>query len=401
MPERINLTDTNIADIQPGKDRRVIYDAKLPGFCVRVEPSGRKTFYFTYSIRRRVRKYKIGPVGMTTTAARVMVKKLLWEVADGRNPQAERKAQRSSGITFAQLQKQYVEEKAKKENKSWAQANSLMIAYVLKHWGDLKATEITRTHVRALVGQISAKRPILANSVKAAISAIFTFAVDQEIVDKNPCKGIAENKTSSRKRVLSETEIALFWEGCDLVNPVRAAALKTILFTGQRPGEVSHMRHEHIMDGWWTMPGDPVPELGWPGTKNGESHKVWLSAKVQELISAANNSGFVFASERGNHVRDLNAAMRKISKTKGLVPEVHPHDLRRTAGTLITGRGHGREAMDRMLNHHKKSTGDVYDHAIYDAPNKIVWEDLTTAVANAVEGEQQSNVVAGDFRKVK
>ena len=34
------------------------------------------------------------------------------------------------------------------------------------------------------------------------------------------------------------------------------------------------MRREYIEDGWWTLPGAPVPALRWPGTKNGETHRV-------------------------------------------------------------------------------------------------------------------------------
>ena len=30
----------------------------------------------------------------------------------------------------------------------------------------------------------------------------------------------------------------------------------------------------YIKDGWWEMPGEPVPSLGWPGTKNAQGHWV-------------------------------------------------------------------------------------------------------------------------------
>ena len=38
-------------------------------------------------------------------------------------------------------------------------------------------------------------------------------------------------------------------------------ALKLILLTGQRPGEVAAMQREHIVDGWWQMPGKPQGRL--------------------------------------------------------------------------------------------------------------------------------------------
>ena len=71
-----------------------------------------------------------------------------------------------------------------------------------------------------------------------------------------------------------------------------------ILLTGQRPGEVTHMRREHIEDGWWTLPGAPVPALGWPGTKNGETHRVWLPAR-RKNYSPSWTVRIVFAGPRG------------------------------------------------------------------------------------------------------
>jgi len=47
----------------------------------------------------------------------------------------------------------------------------------------------------------------------------------------------------------------------DKVHPVKATALQVVLLVGQRPGEVAHMRYEHMRDGWWEMPGEVVPNL--------------------------------------------------------------------------------------------------------------------------------------------
>jgi integrase len=87
-------------------------------------------------------------------------------------------------------------------------------------------------------------------------------------VDRNP--------TKDRERVLSNAEVALLWPKLD-------PALKLILLTGQRPGEVSAMQRDHItIDGFWRMPGEPVGK--WPGTKNGRDHRVWLSEAAQMLV---------------------------------------------------------------------------------------------------------------------
>jgi len=278
----------------------------------------------------------------------------------------------------------------------------LIKRHVLPRWANLTAKEIGRADVKRLVGRISADRPILANSVRAAISAVFTFGVKEEVLSINPCKGVDDNPTTDRDRVLSDAEVVQFWNACEHdVDPVRSAALRTILLTGQRPGEISHMRREHIKGQWWEMPGRPVPELKWPGTKNGGSHRVFLTDNVLELIGEDNNAGFVFASSRGNAVNGLDIAMRQISRLCAFATAATPHDLRRTMGSTITARGHRREAMDRILNHRKKSVTDVYDRHDYAKADQKIMEDISAHLMRLIEGAPDDNVIAAQFRRGK
>src|SRR5258705_13415760 len=108
MGERRNLTDANVAELEVRAKKYEERDAKLPGLCVRVEVSGKKTFYFVYSISDRVRWFRIGPAAMGATEARTEAKKLIGDVARGGDPQAEKRAKRG-GLTFEQLQKRYEE----------------------------------------------------------------------------------------------------------------------------------------------------------------------------------------------------------------------------------------------------------------------------------------------------
>jgi integrase len=353
-----------------------------------------------YSFGRKPRWYRIGPAAMGAALAKIRAKVLTGEVALGKDPQAEKMAKNRDrgGLTFEQLHERYVEEWAKKRNKSWAQADKLIRTNVLKNWGERRAAEITRADVKQLFGSISTDRPVLANQVKHAVSAVFKFAIDEEVVAVNPCKGVKDNPTSTRERTLADVEVQLFFAALAGVDPLRAAALKVVLLTGQRPGEVCHMRREHVKGRWWEMPGKPVSDLSWPGTKNKQDHRVWLSAPVMELIGTG-TAGFVFASERGRRVDNLDAAMREISTAKNLNPAVTPHDLRRTLGTTITARGHGRDAMDRILNHRKKAVTDVYDRHDYAKADEAIMEDVAAAIMRLAEGRQEDNVA--EFRKAK
>src|SRR5262249_15510966 len=153
-----------------------------------------------------------------------------------------------------------------------------------------------------------------------------------------PCRGVDRNATRSRERILSDSEIPLFWREFDDAGLICGSALKTILLCGQRPGEIAHMRREHIVDGWWEMPGEPVPALGWPGLKNKQSHRVWLPRAVRDIVAELGDgtaTGFVFAGPRGRAIGGLDAAMREVCARLRVNQKVTPHDLRRTFSTRV------------------------------------------------------------------
>jgi len=373
-PNRRNLTELFVRKVTADTTPINVWDEKERGLVLRVHPTGRRAFKVVYSRRGRPRWYHLGDVGLAD--ARRMAIRIKLAVAEGKDPAAERKAERGAG-TFAELAERYVEQYAKRKNKSWRQADALVRKHLLPRWSKLDARSITRSDVRAVVGRVQA--PVVANQVKAAASAIFTWAVKQEVVTANPCAGIDDNETRSRDRVLSDSEVPRFWSAFDDAGLIRSSALKVILLTGQRPGEVAHMRFEHIKDGWWEMPGAQDKKLGWPGTKNGESHRIWLPEVARPIIAdVGGDTGFVFGGRRP--VTGLDGAMREICTELRVNEKATPHDLRRTHGTMITRLGFGRDAMNRIQNHREGGITDVYDRHRYEVENQKVMEAVAAHV---------------------
>jgi integrase len=370
-----------------------VWDTKERGLVLKVQPapSTRRSYYFVYSTRHCKRWYFIGTVPLAD--ARRIVTKLKVLVAEGRDPAAERRSDRAAG-TFAELAERYVSEHARRKNKSWAQADALVKKYLLPRWARLPVKSITRADVRAAVGAI--KAPVLQNQVLACASALFSWAVKQEVVVINPCRGVERNATRSRERVLSDAEIPQFWSAFGELG-LRGMALKTLLITGQRPGELARMRHEHIADGWWTLPGAADPSCGWLGTKNGATHRVWLPEPVQKVVFQKLPSGYVFATSRGNAVGKLDDAMQVICKRLG-AERCTPHDLRRTHGSTITKLGFGRDAMNRIQNHREGGIADVYDRHRYEAENRKVMEAVADHLLRLAEGRGgEDKVIRGRF----
>jgi len=209
----------------------------------------------------------------------------------------------------------------------------------------------------------------------------------------NPCTLVERNPVKSRERVLADSEVQKFWNAFDSVGLVQSMALKMILLTGQRPGEISHMHRAHIVDGWWMLPGKPDPVTGWPGTKNSNSHRVWLSKPALALLrEIGEGTGLVFAGSRGHHVGKLPEAMRSICKELE-VERATPHDLRRTFSTTVTALGFGVDGMNRVTNHVDGGIASVYDRHAYGEENKRIWEAVAAHIMSLVDGKKSDNVV--------
>ena len=178
---------------------------------------------------------------------------------------------------------------------------------------------------------IRIEAPIVANQVLASASAIFSWgsAGDHR---RQPVQGGGPQPDQGPRARPVDAEVELLWPRLD-------AGLKLILLTGQRPGEVAAMKREHIVEGWWQMPGKP--KARGRGRRTAGTTGSALSEPALALIES---------TSRRRAAPRSGACMRKIVAELGIEPAT-PHDLRRTCLTMITRLGFGRDAMDRVANH--------------------------------------------------
>jgi hypothetical protein len=133
----------------------VYWDTIQRGLALSVQPSGHRAWKCVYTIRGRgARWYSIGNArGITLSDARKLASKILYQVAEGKDPHADRLALRGRG-SFEQVAKRYLEEHARKRNKSWRQADALVTRYLLPRWAKLDIGSIRRTDVKAAMAAI-------------------------------------------------------------------------------------------------------------------------------------------------------------------------------------------------------------------------------------------------------
>ena len=306
---RRKLTDLFVTSRKGGTRDELIWDVRQPGLALSVRTTGKKAWKVVYRFHGRPRWLHLGDIRSIGLAdARRHAAKTVLDVLDGKDPVAQLQAARNQAPlpNWRPTTSSCTRDGTTRAGRHREAGRALSAAPLGQD-----QSQRHHPHRRSRRDGRMSEAPITANQVLASASAIFSWAVKQEIVAVNPCHGVDRNPTSDRERVLSDAEVATLWPRLD-------PALKLLLLTGQRPGEVAAMQAAHIVDGFWQMPGKPLGD--WPGTKNGRDHRVALSKPALELIES--------------HLRKRSSQMSSL-RLKKLVAEfalekVTPHDLRRT-----------------------------------------------------------------------
>jgi hypothetical protein len=125
VKHKVRLRELSVKKARARAKAYIIWDVTQRGLGLKVQPTGAKAWKCVYSRRGRPRWLHLGAADVIGLAdARVMAAEAMLAVAKGKDPAAEKKAERIGG-TFGDLAARYVERHAKKHNKSWKQAAAL------------------------------------------------------------------------------------------------------------------------------------------------------------------------------------------------------------------------------------------------------------------------------------
>lgn len=377
------FTDLYIRKLQLQKTRYEVREGD--GFAIRISSNGVKTWVFIYKLQGRKRRMTLGNYpGMTLSNARSAFREARNLLEQGKDPIEVKRREREEQLlrdearrreleapTIARLVDEYLEKWAKPRKRSWKEDQRILEKDIIPAWGKRKAKDITRRDIITLLDRLVDRgAPIQANRTLACVRKMFNFAVSRDIVPVSPCAQItAPSAENRRDRVLSAGEIRLFWQKLDAAPMAMATrlALKLILVTGQRKGEVinAEWSEVNINSGWWTIPGEK--------SKNTLTHRVPLSPLAIELLeeaqTLAGDSRWVFPGRTiENPIRgdSVNEALARSLPCLGIENSFVPHDLRRTMASHLTGMGISRLVVSKLLNHVETGITAVYDRHSYD-----------------------------------
>jgi len=409
------FTDRYIRNLKPEDKVKDIREKR--GFGVRVKLDGVKVFFYRYTspvtgARRFLTLGEYCP-SFSLEDARREYNKAYDAVKAGNDPlEAKHQGQeeRRKAHTVKDLCEEYIERHAKRFKRSWMEDDRILNREVIPAWGKRKAADIVKRDViQMLESIIDRGAPGMANNSFQVIRKMFNFAVERDILPFSPCTGIKlPAPKKSRDRTLNESEIKAFWnslDGCAMSTEIKQA-LKLILVTAQRPGEVIGLHTSEIDGVWWNIPAERA--------KNGKAHRVYLTGLAREIIEQAialvrlvreipaeeDYSGYIFPCPHRIKEQAIDrhamaiATMRNLAfpltdnKGKPLfttngkpatenrlgIEHFTPHDLRRTAATFMAESGEMDEVIDAILNHAKQGVIKVYNQYRYDREKQMALE---------------------------
>jgi integrase len=409
------LTDSYCKAVAPPVEGRLdVADLRCAGLSFRVTPNGARSWTFrfrdpTTGASSRATIGNFPDVGLADARARA--NQMRATVAAGNNPIDAKRAKRATANqrSFVTIAERYMTEHSRRKKKSWGDDERNLRLHLLPQWKTRQIDQIRRADVIELVeGLVQNGTHFLANHVHALISSIFSFAVDADLVEANPCarlrkRGIEQAST----RVLSDPEIRLFWSNV-IFSPVSRAvglALRLQLLTGTRPGEIVKLHCDELDSlekpdkASWTLPASR--------TKNSREHFIPLSIEAVEIIKEARglNSGqYLFPSPRGDAAvasHALAVAMRRLGESQSLNGAASdtwranlptPHDLRRTFATRLSELGVPKEDRDACLNHTPQGVGSRHYDRYQRAREKraafnLFAQSISTLLSNGARYE--------------
>ncbi len=350
-----------------------LWDDDLAGFGVRIYPTGRKSFLVTYRVKGRQRFQTVGKVGeLTLQQARKIAMEILVEVRHGHDPSGERQA-RSKAPTMADLATRFMVEHAhvKKKPSSAKTDDSMWKLYVLPKLKKRKVADITREDVAKLHTALS-KTPYAANRMLELLRKSFNLA---EIWGwrrdgSNPCRHIQKYKEEKRERYLSRDELARLAETLNTAEalgaetPATIAALRLLIFTGCRLGEILKLR--------WAEVHFERRFLRLADSKTGRK-TIYLNAPALELLANIDrpddNPYVIRGLKPDTHLVNLKDPWYRLRKQAG-IDDVRIHDLRHTFASFGAGAGLSLPLLGKMLGHSQPATTQRYAHL---AADPVLW----------------------------
>ena len=339
----------------------ILWDNEIPGFGIRIYPSGKKSFVISYRFNGRSRQQTIGAYGVfTLDQAKKEARRQLVSVESGIDPAHEKEKQKS-GDTIEDLCKTYLERHSKIHNKpkSWKEDERRIQSRIIPAFGKMKILALKRSDVSVFHEKLGVDYPYEANRVRALLSSMFERAREWILIPENhpnPAKSVKRFKEHKRDRWVTPEEMPKLTKSIDAEQNVYVrAALCLYLLTGMRKNELLSVKWEDI--------DLNQGQIRLSDTKAGRIHYVELSQAaisiLKQIPRSEGNPYLIVGKKKGACLVNIDIPWQRVRRNAG-IDDVRLHDLRRTFGSWLATQGTPLLHIGKLLNHSNSSTTEIY-----------------------------------------
>lgn len=332
-----------------------LWDDALPGFGIRVQKSGRKTFIIRYrNLAGRGRSYTIGRIcDLSLRDARDKARSLFARIREGYDP-SEAKEEAKDAPTVADLSDRYMRDHALpyKKPRSARNDQSMWQLHVLPAIGRKTVAEIRKEDVQRIHTAMRSK-PAHANRMLALVSKAWTLAIEWGWAERNPAKGVTRYHEARRGKILSPDQVGRINQLLDGEAEPFALLIRLLLLTGCRVSEIRDSRME------WVDFHRGLLVL--PDSKTGQREIALPRAALALLEARRGHQWIIQGRLPGRHMEHAWGTWRRFRRVAG-IPDVRLHDLRHTVGSMGHKAGLSLREIAGLLGHRQLSTAERYLH---------------------------------------
>lgn len=384
------LTKRSIDETAASDKEVFLWDATLPGFGVRIKPTGIKSFIIQYRNRHgRSRRVTVGRYGvMTLEEARTEARLQLSAVSRGSDPRQERDEGRSA-MTVKDLVDRYMSDHCEGRCKaSTIKAHQwLLDRFIIPAVGRRSIHELRHSDVDALHQSLKETR-YNANRVLGLLKAMYGRARVWNLVDihVDPTAGVRPFRETRRQRFLSMEELRKLAVTLDLaeqdgtISRIVGAAYRLLVLTGARLSEIQKLKWEEVdlANGLILLKEHKSDRHGAKAIPLSQA-----ASRVLENIERIEGNPYVFVGKiEKQHITDLQRPWRRIRASAGLV-DVRIHDLRHTFASMGISVGGSLPIIGGLLGHRTPQATAVYAHLAAD-PLRQTTEQVGSLIGNAL-----------------
>lgn len=388
-----NFSDKYLNSLKPKEKPFTVREAK--GFTLKILPSGTKTFLYIYEIGGKRKQINLGVYPYVGLAeARSKYYKLIEQSERGEEVAlpviiTPPEPVEEIIITVDTLIKEYIKVSKSANSAEWAYIKEKNMLKGFSGYMDRPIDSFTKREVIALIQSAGGGGDGAAKNFHKIARAMFEYAIDVEYIQSSPFERVRKImpalKITNRSRFLSDKEIPYVWAAIDNSNmrDVTKRAIKLVLVTAQRPGEVAGMHRREISGDWWTIPAERAE-------KGKRDHRVFLTDLAKELIG--DGDGYIFVAKAGAtpHLKRMALSFAVWKEKCFNLPRWTPHDLRRTARTNMSRIRIPSEHAEAVLNHAKEGMVKIYNQYEFDDEKREALQEWETELQMLLSQESTS-----------